>query len=82
MGDPVLCLYGSIGGDERLPDDLAAEDPLPAILRAAATEQIALKLFEIESSKKFFDGGYHQCLQRFLEVTRLCGGMSSSGCGV
>ena len=48
---------GALGGDERLGDGLAAEDPLPGGLRAATTIQIALDLLEIEYGKEFLHGG-------------------------
>ena len=40
------------GGDQRLADHLAAEDALPADLRAAAAEEIVLERLEIEDGEK------------------------------
>ena len=44
----LAALDGAAGGDERLADDLAAEDALPADLRAVAAEQVDLEPLEIE----------------------------------
>ncbi len=44
----AIAIDGALRRDQRLRDDLAAENPLPAGLRAAATKQIDLDLLEIE----------------------------------
>ena len=55
----LAALDGAAGGDERLADDLAAEDPLPADLRAVAAEQVDLEPLEIEDLKEVVDGAGH-----------------------
>jgi hypothetical protein len=57
MGRPTL--DGAACSDKRLPDDLPAEDTLPADLRTAATEEVLFEDFEIENSEKVLDGGGH-----------------------
>src|ERR1019366_592657 len=47
------------GGDQRLPDHLAAEHTLPADLRAAAAEKVYVQFFEIEKIQQILDGGGH-----------------------
>ncbi len=47
------------GGDQRLPDHLAAEHALPADLRRAAAEQVHLQRLEIEDVEQILDGGGH-----------------------
>ena len=49
---------GAAGRDQRLPDHLAAEHALPAILRAAATKQVHLDLFEVEHVEHGLDGSF------------------------
>jgi hypothetical protein len=46
---------GAGGGDQRLADDLAAEDALPADLRAQASENIAFQLLKVENLEERFD---------------------------
>ena len=55
--DAIKVLNGSLGGDERLRDGLAAEHPLPGGLRAATTVQVVLDLLEIENGEEFLHGG-------------------------
>ena len=55
----LAALDGAAGGDERLADDLAAEDALPADLRAVAAEQVDLEPLEIEDLKEIVDGAGH-----------------------
>ncbi len=47
------------GGDQRLPDHLAAEHALPAGLRRAAAEQVHVERLEIENGEQILDGGGH-----------------------
>ena len=47
---------GAAGRDQRLADDLAAEYPLPALLRRAAAKQVHLDRFEIEDGDEILDG--------------------------
>ena len=44
------------GGDQRLADHLAAEHPLPALLRRAAAKQIHLDRLEIEDGDEVLNG--------------------------
>ena len=53
-------LDGPAGGDERLADDLPAEDPLPTDLGAAAAIEIVLELLQIENRQKVVDGAGHE----------------------
>lgn len=46
----------ALGGDQRLADHLAAEDPLPADLRAQAPEEVFLELLEVEYRKERIHG--------------------------
>ena len=46
MGEATL--YGPVGRDQGLADDLPAEHTLPADLRAQASEQINLERLEVE----------------------------------
>ena len=45
---------------QRLADHLAAEYALPAVLRAAAAEQVVFELLKIEYGEKTFDGAGHE----------------------
>jgi hypothetical protein len=49
MGEPVMRINRSVGCDKGLPHHLTAKDALPAILRAAATEQIVFQSLKVES---------------------------------
>ena len=49
-------------GDERLGDNLAAEDALPGLIRADAAKQILLETFEIKNSQELFDRVLHPTL--------------------
>ena len=53
---------GAAGGDQRLPDHLAAEHALPGDLRAAAAEEVDLELFEVEDGEEYLDRGRHRSL--------------------
>ena len=53
IGDVV---DGAAGGDQRLADHLAAEHPLPALLRRAAAKQVHLDRLEIEDGEEILDG--------------------------
>ncbi len=55
----LAALDGAAGGDQRLADHLAAEDALPADLRAVAAEQVDLEPLEIEDLKEVVDGAGH-----------------------
>ncbi|MNS75574.1 hypothetical protein D3C72_1090970 [compost metagenome] len=44
----TVVIHGPLGGNQGLRDDLTAENPLPADLRAFAPEQVLLQLLEIE----------------------------------
>ena len=46
--DVAVGLDGALRRHQRLADDLAAEHPLPARLRAAATEQVVFQRLEVE----------------------------------
>src|SRR5262249_5114406 len=59
MRRPAGDVDGAAGSDQRLTDDLAAEYALPADLRAAATEEVHLELFEVEDGEQVFDRGGH-----------------------
>src|ERR1700680_1482842 len=48
------------GCDQRLADHLAAEDALPADLRAAAAKEIFFQRFEVENVEEILDGGGHE----------------------
>jgi hypothetical protein len=45
---PASHIEGAAGRNQRLADHLAAENPLPADLRAAAAEQVYLELLEVQ----------------------------------
>jgi hypothetical protein len=47
------------GRHQRLADHLAAEHPLPAVLRRAPAEQIELERLQVENFQQSFDGGRH-----------------------
>ena len=47
---------GAAGRNQRLTNDLAAEHPLPALLRRAATKQVHLDRLEIENGDEILDG--------------------------
>jgi len=49
-------LHGAAGGDQGLPDHLAAEHPLPSLLRRAAAKQVHLDRLEIENGEEILDG--------------------------
>ncbi|GAA3151602.1 hypothetical protein GCM10010521_44090 [Streptomyces rameus] len=44
----AVAVRGAAGGDQCLARHLAAEDPLQGLLRAAATEDVDLDLFQVE----------------------------------
>ncbi len=50
---------GAVGGNESLSDHLAAEDPLPADLRAHSAEKINLERLDVEDGKQLFEGAAH-----------------------
>jgi hypothetical protein len=56
----LASVHGAAGRDQRLPDHLASEHPLPADLRAPAPEEIDLELLEIEDCEEVGDGAGHQ----------------------
>ena len=56
---------GARGGDQRLADDLSAEDPLPADVGAHAAEEIVFQRFEVEYGKKDVDGVGHALRSAF-----------------
>src|SRR5690606_19307894 len=47
------------GGDERLPDDLAAEYPVPRRLDRDPAKDVLLDLFEIEGRQEICEGVGH-----------------------
>src|SRR5690606_24597549 len=51
--------HGAAGGDGRLPGHLAAEDALPPLLGAAAAEDVALDLLQIEQVQQSLPGILH-----------------------
>jgi hypothetical protein len=51
-----VALRGAAGGHQRLPGDLAAEDPLQGLLRAAPTEDVDLDLLQVEQVDKPLGG--------------------------
>jgi hypothetical protein len=53
----LAILDGPGRGDQRLPDHLAAEHPLPSDLRAPAPEQVVLERLEVEDGEEIVDGG-------------------------
>ncbi len=53
-------LHGAGGGDERLADHLAAEDALPADLRAATAEEVVLQRLQVEDAEEVLDGVRHE----------------------
>lgn len=63
---------GATRGDQRLSDHLPAEDALPAHLRAASAEDVALDLFEVENREKVLNGFGHPMphIKRFGVVRR------------
>ena len=48
------------GSDQRLANDLAAKNPLPADLRRTATKQIYLDGFKIEDGEQILYGRVHE----------------------
>ncbi|MCY1303119.1 hypothetical protein D9M70_528130 [compost metagenome] len=54
--DEAVRVDGALGRHQCLADDLAAEDPLPADLRAQAAEQVFLQLLEIENGEQRIHG--------------------------
>jgi hypothetical protein len=56
--DPPI-FHRSPGGDQCLARDLAAEDPLQILFRAAATEEIWLEHFEVEEGDQIVEGLLH-----------------------
>ncbi len=52
----AVVVDGAPGGDERLPRDLAAEDPGGALRRADAAEQVALEPLEVEQPDEPVEG--------------------------
>ena len=58
MGAAVF--YGSLGGDERLTDNLAAENALPSDLRAEAPVEVVLQGFQLEYRQELIDGSAHK----------------------
>src|SRR5207247_2653935 len=55
----VTALDRARRSDQRLADHLAAEDPLPARLRAAPAEEIVLERLEIEDGQELSDRARH-----------------------
>jgi len=51
----ALHVHGPAGRHKGLTDHLSAEHPLPPDLRAAAAEQVALELFEVEDGQQIID---------------------------
>ena len=70
-------LDGARGGDERLPDHLAAENALPTILRAATAEEVVLERLQVEDAEQVFDGDCHGVLVRMWPAMTL----RAKGCG-
>ncbi len=70
-------LDGARGGDQRLPDDLTAENPLPTILRAATAEEVVLERLQVEDAEQVLDGGCHGVLARIRRASRV----RAKGCG-
>ncbi len=66
-------LDGAAGSDQRLANDLAAENTLPARLRRTASKQIYLDRFEIEDGEQILYGRGHRSSQsvsiRYANVT-------------
>src|SRR6476660_9499266 len=56
----VTVLDGATGGDQRLADHLAAEDTLPAHLRAHAAKQVLLERLDVEDRKKLVESAAHE----------------------
>ena len=52
-------VHGAMGGDQGLPDHLAAEYALPAGLRAQAPKQILLELLDVEDGEQHFQRAAH-----------------------
>src|SRR6185437_2575595 len=52
-------LHRADGGDESLTNYLAAEDPLPADLGAAAAKQVHFQRLKVEDGQKIVDGRGH-----------------------
>jgi hypothetical protein len=50
---------GAAGRDQRLPDHLAAEHALPAILRRAPAKEIHFELLDVEHIEHGLDGSGH-----------------------
>ena len=55
---PSLGIHRAARRHQSLPDDLSAEDPLPARLRRASAKQVHLELFKIQDSEKVGDCGH------------------------
>ena len=51
---------GAHGGDQRLPDHLAAEHALPAGFRRSPAKEVYVERFEIEDFEQIGDGGGHK----------------------
>ena len=55
----AVALRGAAGGDQRLAGDLAAEDPLQGLVRAAAPEDVDLDLLQVEQVDQLLGGVGH-----------------------
>src|SRR6202022_3066789 len=60
MGRPAGHIDRAAGRDQRLPDHLSTEHPLPAHLGRAAAKQIELNRLEVERAQELLDGGWHE----------------------
>ena len=58
-----VALDRAAGGDQGLAEHLSPEDPLGALLRAAAAEEVHLQLFEIEDSEQRIERPGHARLR-------------------
>jgi len=50
---------GARGGDQRLPDDLAAEDAAAAEIRRLSAKEVQLELLEVELADEALERGIH-----------------------
>ncbi len=67
------------GGDERLPRDLAAEDPLQRLLRPPPAEDVDLDLLEVEQRDEGVEGRDHPGSQAEpAQRSRTCPAVTSS----
>jgi hypothetical protein len=58
----AIWLDGAGGGNQRLPEHLAAENPLPTIFGTATAEEVVLERLQVEDAEQVFDRSRHSVL--------------------